>query len=97
MNSNYVSFPAEKNRFRFFYSATKNEMIFEFHFSTQLKIGRYTDFAEALQIPPTVRSDQGSVCDGEEALCMLLKRMPDALVDTAIWYICSPSLFPLSA
>lgn len=31
--------------------------------------------AEALQIPPTVRCSQGSVCDGEEALCMLLKRM----------------------
>ena len=31
--------------------------------------------AEVLQIPPTVRCSQGSVCDGEEALCMLLKRM----------------------
>ena len=31
--------------------------------------------AKALQIPPTVRCRQGSVCDGEEALCMLLKRM----------------------
>ena len=31
--------------------------------------------AEALQIPATVRCSQGSVCDGEEALCMLLKRM----------------------
>ena len=31
--------------------------------------------AEALQIPPTVRCSQGSVCDGEEALCMLLKCM----------------------
>ena len=31
--------------------------------------------AEALQIPPTVRCSQGGVCDGEEALCVLLKRM----------------------
>ena len=31
--------------------------------------------AEALQNPPTVRCSQGSVCDGEEAFCMLLKRM----------------------
>ena len=31
--------------------------------------------AEALQIPATVGCSQGSVCDGEEALCMLLKGM----------------------
>ena len=32
-------------------------------------------FAEVLQIPSTIRCSQGSVCDGEEASCMLLKRM----------------------
>lgn len=31
--------------------------------------------AEALQIPDVIRCSQGTVCDGEEALCMLLKRM----------------------
>ena len=30
---------------------------------------------EALQIPPMVRCSQWSVCDGEVALCMLLKCM----------------------
>lgn len=31
--------------------------------------------AQALQIPPIIRTYQGSVCDGIEGLCMLLKRM----------------------
>ena len=30
---------------------------------------------EALQIPPVIRGNQGSVCDGTEALCMLLTRL----------------------
>jgi len=30
---------------------------------------------ESLQIPPVIRSNQGSVCDGTEALCMLLRRL----------------------
>ena len=30
---------------------------------------------EALQIPPVIRGNQGSVCDGTEALCMLLRRL----------------------
>lgn len=31
--------------------------------------------AEALQIPPTFKLDQGSVVDGMEGLCMLLRRL----------------------
>ena len=31
--------------------------------------------AEALQIPPTFKMDQGSVVDGMEGLCMLLRRL----------------------
>ena len=30
---------------------------------------------EALQIPAVIRCNQGTVCDGIEGLCMLLKRM----------------------
>ena len=29
---------------------------------------------ESLQIPSVIRGNQGSVCDGTEALCMLLRR-----------------------
>ena len=32
-------------------------------------------FAEALQIPGTLKCYQGNVCDGMEGLCMLLKRL----------------------
>ena len=33
--------------------------------------------ADALQIPPTLRSRQRSVCEGIEGLCMLQKKIHD--------------------
>ena len=41
-----------------------------------------------------IRCSQGSVCDGEEALCLLLCVFH---ISIATWYIYSPSLFLLSA
>ena len=54
--------------------------------------------AEALQIPATVGCSQGSVCDGEEALCMLFKGMcyPCGYSDMVQWFA-KPGLFLLSA
>ena len=50
--------------------------------------------AEALQIPATVGCSQGSVCDGEEALCMLLKGMcyPFVMDNTVMDYVCNHSI-----
>ena len=52
-----------------------------------LKRRIFLTLKEALQIPPVIRGNQGSVCDGTEALCMLLRRLRRKLIHCVYYFL----------